>query len=112
MKKPTFERVEDNDNEKTKAASRLLVQAAELAKPDGREHLGSIALHFYAGTGFMHHKMDLITQRANWNLSTQAAGVFIEEIRDRIFEMLGASKLKLAPQTVEEAKDAGHTDAH
>ncbi len=97
------------DQELVQKSSKMLKEIADLFAPRGREHVGSVCLHFYAGTNLMTAKneIDLMTQKVNMNMSQEAITLMMPEIRDRIFEAFGAQRSKLGPKTVEETRDSG-----
>lgn len=104
----TREQIPENDERATQAA-RLVRQAADAVAPHGKEHVGTVCLHFFAGTDFISAKMEIVmvTQPVNLKMSPEAATLMIPEIRDKIFEMFGAQKQKLSPKTQEETLDTG-----
>lgn len=93
----------------TLEANRKIAGAAELFKPYGREWIGTLAFHFYAGTQLNTStgEIQIATQRVNWNLSKEAGATVHDELREMVQGSLGLEKQKLAPSTVEETQDMG-----
>jgi hypothetical protein len=99
------------DQELVRHTRRLLIDIADKLGVKNYEHVGSVALHFYAGTDIMGAKQEiaLVTQTANMIINREAVTLMMPEIRDRIFEAFGAEKQRLGVQTQEEVRDTGGT---
>lgn len=94
-------------------ANALVSQAAQALKDSipEKEYLGTLCLHFYAGTNLTtaENKITLVTQRVDLEINPDVAGMMMPEIRDRVFEALGGKQMALKPKTVEETLDLGET---
>lgn len=99
------------DQDLVSKTSEMVKDVAKFLAPHGREHVGTVALHFYAGADLMTAKNEiiLVTQKVAINMSHDAITLMMPEIRDRIFEAFGATRSKLGPKTVEEVRDLGET---
>lgn len=97
------------DNELVRVVNRHIMEVSDLVNPDGHEHLGSLALHFYARLNSITQdaEFSIVTQKVKMNISHAAVTALMPEIKDRIYAALGAEKQRLAPMTVEETRDTG-----